>query len=603
MPEIITEGGGSDQQLKQNPLKTLKEKFQSLDKTYKAVVLTTGLFVLFATVISTNMLLNTKTHAGGGAIVKRVDINPGLVNLMVGQTQALSALAYDYNDAPMFSGVVYEWSMSSDNSVGTFSKTISDITELTALKAGCGELTVIARDGLGTTTKSTEVVVSDKNFTPSCATPPVEGFGKAAKLDGFSYITANNSSSLQDKLGMTFEAWVKPEAASVSGYIFNQAPADGSPTGDKKGIDLYMSAYKSGSLAGYYNVTYAAHVANGGNGCAYSSVIVQKTLSEDQLLSWQHVAAVIGDDGKLSLFVNGESSGVNSSSVSSVCQSDSDLIIGAKKYNTGQVAGYFQGLIDEARVSSIARYSVNFTPSTSPFVEDKDTQFLWHLDDSFKDSSSFNRDGFSTGQVTFVDSGVGGTSTPTPTKAPTPTPVPSSTPTPTITPKPTPTPSYHVMEVYPQADSYVSSGNPAKNFGSSTQIEADGSPKEIAYLKFKLPDLTGKKLNFAELAIRVPNVSGANSKGTFRLKVAGSNWTETGVNYSNRPSLGAVITSQPTLERQTTYAFPMTSFAQSRSNQTIYLGIDTDSADGAIFVSRENSNSSVKPHIEITYWQ
>lgn len=77
MPEIIATGGGSDKDLKQNPLKAAWEKFSSLDKFSKTMVTTTVLFLVFATAITT-ITLSLRQYAGGGGIAK-VEINPGIV--------------------------------------------------------------------------------------------------------------------------------------------------------------------------------------------------------------------------------------------------------------------------------------------------------------------------------------------------------------------------------------------------------------------------------------------------------------------------------------------------------------------------------------------
>jgi hypothetical protein len=59
---------------------------------------------------------------------------------------------------------------------------------------------------------------------------------------------------------------------------------------------------------------------------------------------------------------------------SSVWNDDSYLIVGS----SGDAV--FSGLIDEVRISSVARYTADFTPEDR-FTVDSDTLALWHFDE------------------------------------------------------------------------------------------------------------------------------------------------------------------------------------------------------------------------------
>jgi hypothetical protein len=50
--------------------------------------------------------------------------------------------------------------------------------------------------------------------------------------------------------------------------------------------------------------------------------------------------------------------------------------------NYGGLSNQWQGYIDEFRISNVARYTANFTPSTTPFVKDANTLLLMHFDAS-----------------------------------------------------------------------------------------------------------------------------------------------------------------------------------------------------------------------------
>lgn len=72
-----------------------------------------------------------------------INVNPGTIETSLGSLPiGMSALAYDNNNQPIRTGVKYEWSMSSVNSVGTLDPKNDVINRFTPLKPGFGEITV-----------------------------------------------------------------------------------------------------------------------------------------------------------------------------------------------------------------------------------------------------------------------------------------------------------------------------------------------------------------------------------------------------------------------------------------------------------------------------
>lgn len=174
--------------------------------------------------------------------------------------------------------------------------------------------------------------------------------------------------------------------------------------------------------------------------------------------NWHHIAVTRQTNGQIRIFVDGvlDASGMGPSGNVSYLNgrstnypnSDPFLVIGAEKHDAGNQYPSYNGILDEVRISNIARYTQNFSLPTAAFVSDANTVLLYHFDEgsgtSALDSSStplngvIRRGGNPSGP-TYITSTApisGGTQTPTPTATPTPTP--SSTPIPTSTATPVP---------------------------------------------------------------------------------------------------------------------------------------------------------------------
>lgn len=107
--------------------------------------------------------------------------------------------------------------------------------------------------------------------------------------------------------------------------------------------------------------------------------------------TWNHIAAV-RTGSTVKIYINGveRASGTNTTNFT-----QSTSWIGRNAAGNTWTVGY----IDELRVSSVARYTSNFTPAESPFTNDADTQLLLHMNGA-NNSTDFLDDG--PGAVTAV---------------------------------------------------------------------------------------------------------------------------------------------------------------------------------------------------------
>jgi len=90
--------------------------------------------------------------------------------------------------------------------------------------------------------------------------------------------------------------------------------------------------------------------------------------------TWYHIAVVRESNSDIKLYVNGTKTGDTYNY--SGYHSNTTWYIG----DNYVFSNSFNGHIDELRVSNSARYTANFTPSTTPFVNDANTLLLIHCD-------------------------------------------------------------------------------------------------------------------------------------------------------------------------------------------------------------------------------
>jgi hypothetical protein len=94
--------------------------------------------------------------------------------------------------------------------------------------------------------------------------------------------------------------------------------------------------------------------------------------------TWYHIAVRKNSSDGYALYINGvsESTATNATALSSTTN-----LIGTRFNNSlASFAEFTNGWIDELRISNTARYTDNFTPSTSAFVNDANTLILLHMD-------------------------------------------------------------------------------------------------------------------------------------------------------------------------------------------------------------------------------
>ena len=104
--------------------------------------------------------------------------------------------------------------------------------------------------------------------------------------------------------------------------------------------------------------------------------------------TWQHVA-LVRNGTNLQIYIDGTARGTPSTTDSFNYSHASHILIGVDTDINRDGNGY----IDEYRVSNVARYTGNFTPSGSAFVNDSNTVLLIHADGT-NNATTFTDDNF-----------------------------------------------------------------------------------------------------------------------------------------------------------------------------------------------------------------
>jgi hypothetical protein len=176
----------------------------------------------------------------------------------------------------------------------------------------------------------------------------------------------------------TFEVWFKPVARSTQDQVIM---SDGNWLYSEAMFTLLLNARKfvCSGIAGEI----VFHAAGAQPQC--SGVIAQ-------VGKWHHVAVTRDNVGNRRIFVNGTLVKTNPLTA---LPPDSN-----GKFTFGRagdaIGSYFNGYIDEARISNTAMYSGNFSPSTQSLPETGNTVALWHFNEGqgqFTEDVSINYNG------------------------------------------------------------------------------------------------------------------------------------------------------------------------------------------------------------------
>lgn len=122
------------------------------------------------------------------------------------------------------------------------------------------------------------------------------------------------------------------------------------------------------------------------------------------------------------------------------------------------------------------------------------------------------------------------------------------------------TPETRPTSLLPTADANALSWAATTNYGGSVDLLAGASTSRLSYLKWDLSGYDGKSITSAK--VRISRKSGSGGNARF-YQHDGAAWTETGLTWNNRPSLGSLMATFPVDGNSTVHEVDVTAWANS----------------------------------------
>jgi len=151
-------------------------------------------------------------------------------------------------------------------------------------------------------------------------------------------------------------------------------------------------------------------------------------------------------------------------------------------------------------------------------------------------------------------------------------------------------------QITPLGDAYVNTADPTTNYGSKTLLDIDAA-SQTTYIQFNLASIPSTaSVSQATLKLYVNSVTTA---GSFNVDYVNAAWSESKIDASNAPALGAAIASNvnvTTADKNQYILVDVTAAVQawlSGSETNNGLALVANSSFNATFDSKENTTTVI----------
>jgi len=198
--------------------------------------------------------------------------------------------------------------------------------------------------------------------------------GRGDRVDGDFSVLSPGIGDTRTAESFTAEFWMYPESSFRNGVIIQ----------DDAFEVIWEPEDNNNNEALKFSLTYTCPVddINRSVGIAYGGFSLR-------IFSWNHIAVQFdATTNDISMWVDGENVITRNLvtdyevTTTTICNNENkNFTIGGDKDSFSEFVDYFDGRIDEVRVSNIARYQTSFTPEEE-LVKDAQTLGLWHFNES-----------------------------------------------------------------------------------------------------------------------------------------------------------------------------------------------------------------------------